>query len=160
VSSRPILLVDVDGVLNPYGFDAPPEGFQRFDVFSGEEPVLVSRMHGRWLRELGAVFDLMWATSWNDDANRLLAPLLGIEALPVVSMPEPPFPPSAKVGLIAAAIGSSVAAWLDDQHGEAAQAWANARRDPTLLVGIEPAIGLRRNDVDRLLAWSAVAGRG
>jgi hypothetical protein len=64
------------------------------------------------------------------------------------------------VGPIAAAVGSSAAAWLDDEHGEAAQAWAGERSDPTLLVGIEPAIGLRRSDVDRLLAWPAAAGRG
>jgi hypothetical protein len=37
-----------------------------------------------------------WVT-WNDDANRLLAPLLGISALPVVTMPQPPFEPCDKV---------------------------------------------------------------
>ena len=90
---RPALLLDVDGVLNPYGTGKCPDGFTEYDLFPGEEPVRLCLAHGGWISELRRVFDVAWATAWNDDANRLLAPLLGIAALPVVTMPSPPFQP-------------------------------------------------------------------
>ena len=86
---RPALLLDVDGVLNPYGTVTCPEGFTEYDLFAGEEPVRLCPAHGEWINELQHVFDVAWATAWNDDANRLLAPLLRIAALPVVTMPSP-----------------------------------------------------------------------
>jgi hypothetical protein len=86
---RPALLLDVDGVLNPYGAATCPEGFSAYDLFPSEEPVRLCPAHGDWISELRHVFDVAWATAWNDDANRLLAPLLGITALPVVAMPPP-----------------------------------------------------------------------
>ena len=98
---RPVLLLDVDGVLNPHGTVKCPKGFTEYDLFPGEEPVRLSPAHGEWINELQQVFDIAWATAWNDDANRLLAPLLGIAALPVVTMPSPPFQPRDKVPPIA-----------------------------------------------------------
>jgi hypothetical protein len=86
---RPALLLDVDGVLNPYGTAECLEGFSEYDLFPGEEPVRLCAAHGEWIDELRHVFDIAWATAWNDDANRLLAPLLRIAALPVVTMPSP-----------------------------------------------------------------------
>ena len=70
---RPALLLDVDGVLNPYGTAACPEGFTEYDLFPGEEPVRLCPVHGEWISELRHVFDVAWATAWNDEANRLLA---------------------------------------------------------------------------------------
>jgi hypothetical protein len=86
---RPVLLLDVDGVLNPYGTAACPEGFTEYGLFPGEAPVRLCPSHGEWITELRQVLDVAWATAWNEDANRLLAPLLGIAPLPVVTMPRP-----------------------------------------------------------------------
>ena len=58
---------------------------------------------------------LAWATAWNDDANRLLAPLLRIAALLVVAMPAPPFQPLIPV---------APAAGLTRQAVDQALAWA------------------------------------
>jgi hypothetical protein len=76
--------------------------------------------HGAWIGELRQVFDVAWATAWNDDANRLLAPLLGIAALPVVTMPAAPFQPCDKVAPIARFAGQRPAVWIDDLHPEEA----------------------------------------
>jgi hypothetical protein len=81
----------VDGVLNPYGTVQCPEGFTEYDLLPGEEPVRLCPAHGEWISVLWQVFDVAWATAWNDNASRLLAPLLGIAAIPVVTMPSPPF---------------------------------------------------------------------
>src|SRR2546423_14026266 len=100
--TRPLLLLDIDGVLNPYGTPDPPTGFTEHHLFPGEEPIRINPAHGAWITAASDVLDIAWASSWNDDANRLLAPLLHIAPLPVVTMPPSPFDPSQKVPLIAA----------------------------------------------------------
>jgi hypothetical protein len=152
--TRPLLLLDVDGVINPYGTPLPPAGYGEHHLFPGEEPVRVNPAHGAWITEAGAVLDIAWATSWNDDANRLLAPLLHIAALPVVTMPAPPFDPGAKVPLIAAYAQHRPAAWIDDLHTRQAHQWLEERTSPTLLVTTDPAIGLTRECIDRDSAWA------
>jgi hypothetical protein len=94
--SLPLLLLDVDGVLNPFAAPACPPGFSEHDFFPGEEPVRVCPAHGPWLQELATRFRLVWATAWGDDANRLLAPLLQVPELPVIAFPPVPFDPRDK----------------------------------------------------------------
>ena len=154
---RPVLFLDVDGVLNPFGPVCPP-GFAEHDLFPGEEPVRVNPEHGTWITELLAAFDIVWATFWNGDANRLLVPLLHIDPLPVLTMPLGPSPPSAKVPLIASCAGKRPAAWVDDAHTPEARAWSQARQAPTRLITTEPAVGLTRADVRQALEWARGLG--
>jgi hypothetical protein len=152
---HPALLLDVDGVLNPYGSVTCPEGFTEYDLFPGEEPVRLCLAHGEWISELRQVFDVAWATAWNDDANRLLAPLLGIAALPVVAMPSAPFQPRDKVAPVARFAEARPAVWIDDLHPAEAWAWSTGRHEPTLLIPVAPSIGLTRQAVDRALLWAS-----
>lgn len=154
---RPALLLDVDGVLNPYGTVTCPEGFTEHDLFPGEEPVRLCPLHGEWISELRQVFDVAWATAWNDDANRLLAPLLGIAVLPVVTMPSAPFQPRDKVSPVARFAAQRPAVWIDDLHPAEAWAWSTRRREPTLLIPVAPATGLTRQAVDQALIWARQA---
>jgi hypothetical protein len=151
---RPALLLDVDGVLNPYGTAECPAGFSEYDLFPGEEPVRLCAAHGEWIEELQHAFDIAWATAWNDDANRLLAPLLGIAALPVVPMPSPPFQPWDKIPPIAEFAGDRPAAWIDDLHPAEAWTWSTRRQERTLLIPVAPATGLTRQAVDQALRWA------
>ncbi|WP_326558034.1 HAD domain-containing protein [Micromonospora sp. NBC_01796] len=152
--NRPLLFLDIDGVLNP--FDGPcPAGFSEHDLFPGEESIRINPGHGAWITELTATFDVTWATSWNDDANRLLVPLLGISPLPVLTMPPVPFHPNAKVPLIAALAQDRPTAWIDDAHTHEARTWRDNRSAPTILVAADPAVGLTRAHVDQILTWSA-----
>jgi len=153
--SRPLLLLDVDGVLNPYGTARPPAGYTEHHLFpQDDEPVRVNPAHGAWITEARTVLDVAWATSWNDEANRLLAPLLHITPLPVITMPAAPFHPSDKIPLIAAYARQRPAAWIDDLHTPEAHDWAATRTSPTLLITADPAIGLTRDAVDHVIAWA------
>lgn len=151
---RPVLLLDVDGVLNPYGTPECPVGFTEHDLFPGEEPVRLCLTHGEWITELRQVFDVAWATGWNHEANRLLAPLLGIMALPVVTMPPVPFESRDKIPAIAQFVGQRPAVWIDDLHTPEAWTWSTTRQEPTLLIPVTPATGLTRGAVNHALTWA------
>ncbi|WP_242903125.1 HAD domain-containing protein [Actinomadura terrae] len=154
---RPVLLLDVDGVLNPYGTTECPAGFIEHDLFPGEDPVRLCPAHGEWIDQLQQVFDIAWATGWNDEANRLLAPLLGIQTLPVATMPPIPFQPRDKVPAIARFVGRRPAVWIDDLHTPEAWTWSTTRRQPTLLIPVSPTTGLTRQAVNRALTWAKQA---
>lgn len=74
---RPILFLDVDGVLNPLGSGRNPSGFIRYELLGYE--VWLSTAHGKWLGDLRRWFDLVWATTWEHEAPRLIAPRIGLE---------------------------------------------------------------------------------
>jgi hypothetical protein len=91
---KPVLLMDVDGVLNPYG--ALPRKFLKHGFvkhvidFDGTGNDLVdvhlNQEHGRFLTTLSDHFDPYWCTFWNHKANTLLTPLLGIDFFPVFEL--------------------------------------------------------------------------
>jgi hypothetical protein len=78
---RPLLYLDIDGVLNPV---CPTAAFTAHDIL--DYTVLLCDDHPAWLRELADMYTLVWATTWEHDANRHIAPLLGLDPLPVVEL--------------------------------------------------------------------------
>jgi HAD domain in Swiss Army Knife RNA repair proteins len=150
----PLLLLDVDGVLNPFAAPACPPGYTEHDFFPGEEPVRLCHAHGSWLRELATRFQIVWATAWGADANRFLAPLLQLPELPVIAFPPVPFHPRDKLPAITRYAGHHALAWIDDALPPEAHAWAANRRTPTLLISIDPAEGLTRPAIDQALQWA------
>src|SRR3712207_9363265 len=74
---RPILLLDVDGVLNAARVDLPA-GWER-GTFNGYvltwDPTITARL--RELHVSGRV-EIQWLTTWTADADRLLAEPMGL----------------------------------------------------------------------------------
>jgi hypothetical protein len=156
-TTRPIVLLDLDGVLNPFAAPACPDGYRERVFFEGEGPERFCPAHGDWIRELAVVADVWWATGWGEYANARYLPLLGVAPLPVVRFPPAPFEPELKVPAVAAVVGDRPAAWIDDNHTDAGRRWAAGRAAPTLLVAVDPAVGWTRADVDRVLDWARTA---
>jgi hypothetical protein len=130
-----------------------PDGFYEYELFpEDDEPVRLAAVHGEWLRELSAAFDLVWASAWGFQAHQLLGPILDLAEFPFVPMPPIPFPPEEKVPVASAFVGERAAAWIDDMIGDTAMRWAQARTAPTLLVPIDHKTGLTRPTVDQLLS--------
>jgi len=151
---RPLLLLDIDGVLNPWAAPTLPDGFKEHVLFPKDErPHRFSEHHGEWIRELARSFEVVWASAWGSVANQLLAPILRLPEFDWVPYPPTPFPPSSKVPSIAAFVGERSAAWVDDDITAEARAWASGRENPTLLVPVDPTIGLLPEHVRSLEVW-------
>jgi HAD domain in Swiss Army Knife RNA repair proteins len=156
MASRPLALVDIDGVLNPYAAPSCPPGFSEYRLFPNDaEPHWLCPTHGEWLRELAQVFDLVWASAWGTVAQQLLGPILDLDDFPFVPMPPIPFPPREKVAAIENYVGDRAVAWIDDVLEDEARQWAQSRPAPTLLVPVDPAVGITRRHVEDLLAWAS-----
>ena len=157
---KPLLMIDVDGVISLFDFDPanPPAGqFQLVDGIAH----LLSASAGEHVRELARVFELVWCTGWEEKANVYLPLALGLPGiLPYIPFDELGRPASARwklVGIEAYAGPSRPLAWVDDAHDDRCTEWAAARTAPTLLVSTEPAIGLTGAHVKELLTWSRQA---
>jgi len=152
---RPLLLVDVDGVLNPWLATETPAGFREYSFFPGER-VLLSEGHGVLLRELACSFELVWATAWEHRANRLICPAIALPELPVIEFPlagtDFGF---RKLPSVIESVGDRACAWIDDEHHPAHYDWARERDVPTLIVDIDPAVGLTAGVAADLAGWAA-----
>lgn len=146
--TRPLLLLDVDGVLlvvrTALGDD---------DEALEYEPTIHPEA-GAWLRELADAFDLVWATTWEDLANRMIAPALGLAPLPAIQFDMARHLPTPKLPSVIAWVGDRPCAWIDDDLQHDADTWAAGRAVPTLLVHADMSIGIERRHVDELLAWA------
>ena len=63
------------------GGRACPDGYGEFEFFPGER-VLLSPGHGELLTSLADSYELVWATAWEHNANRLICPVLALPNCP------------------------------------------------------------------------------
>src|ERR1700722_8122303 len=75
--NKPILMIDIDGVISLFGFDParPPAG--HFALVDGIAHFL-SASAGGHLRRLSKTFELVWCTGWEEKANEYLPLALGL----------------------------------------------------------------------------------
>ena len=162
--NRPLLLIDIDGVVSLFGFDHrhPPPG--RFVSVDGIVHFL-SAGAAEHLMALAGRFELAWCSGWEEKADEYLPFALGLPA----GLPHVRFEHEGdaggrhwKLAAIDRFAGDRRAlAWLDDGHDLSCDVWAAARDAPTLLVRTDPAIGLIRAHTATLTAWArAVSGEG
>ena len=154
---KPILAVDVDGVISLFGFDGDPHDAPgRFHLIDGIAHCIDEGVGTRLLR-LARRFELIWATGWEDRANDRLPTILGLPG----ELPYLTFDGNARFGTahwkveaIDRYARQRPLAWIDDCLDESCHAWAAARDAPTLLLSIESARGLADEDVETLLRWA------
>ncbi|WP_084728725.1 hypothetical protein [Streptacidiphilus neutrinimicus] len=177
-----MLLVDVDGPLNPYAAKPHrrPQGYRTHRLTTPRWEAAERRRLSEWGLPLKAVkplrvwlnpghgpalaalpFDLVWATTWEEEANAFLAPLLGLPTLPFLSWPQPR--PQREDGvfwktpeIVAWARGRPFA-WVDDQITEADRGWVHAHHQGrALLHRIDPKVGMTAADFARLRDWASL----
>ncbi|MFJ4908783.1 hypothetical protein ACIQCR_27400 [Streptomyces sp. NPDC093249] len=155
----PLLFLDVDGPLIPFG----ERGGTPHPTYPPAPPASVSPLlarldPARGPRLAALPYELVWATTWEDDANAWVAPRLGLPPLPVVRWPDDgPGPGGGVHGktpvLVAWAAGRPFA-WVDDEIGPADRAWVDGHHPgPALLRRVDPGQGLTRADFAALAEW-------
>ena len=153
-----MILLDVDGVLNP-SFSSQQrsqlvhhDGWRHGRAWSNglEYHLLLNPEHGRWLRDIAAEAsaDLAWASTWEDLANQFVGPVIGLPPLP--------FAPAALHNKARSVVGWTAGrpfAWLDDSADELAQAGRLAQGQPHLCVLVDAHTGLTQEHLSQVRAW-------
>ncbi len=158
-TNRPLLMLDIDGVLSLFGFPPhdPPAG--SFHAIEGI-PHFLSAAAAPQLQRLSSVFDLVWASGWEERANDHLPALLGLPSpLPFLTFAREAAAGRSmrahwKLHAVDSYAGSRPLAWVDDAFNDACERWAAARAFPTLLIATEPAVGLTAQHAERLIGWA------
>ncbi|ANZ38990.1 hypothetical protein BBK82_25890 [Lentzea guizhouensis] len=150
----PLLFLDVDGPLLPFAGAKHTGPADANPLLARLDP-----LHGPWLASLPC--ELVWATTWGTDANDVLAPLLGLPALPVATWPEDRETEDSDHaaglhwktrGLVALA-GTRPFAWVDDEITEKDRAWVADHHGQALLHRVDPRHGLTDADYLTIDAW-------
>ena len=102
----------------------------------------VAREHG---------LELVWATTWERQANEWIAPRVGLPELPVITFGTGAVVKRTSVGPWA---GDRPLAWFDDMFTELDHGWASERAGATLLVPVSPHVGLRESDLKPVAEWA------
>lgn len=156
LSPKPVLAVDVDGVISLFGFDGPLDQVPgSFHLIDGVAHCIADGV-GRRLMRLADHFEMIWATGWEERANDHLPLLLGLSG----DLPTLTFGGRARFGTahwkldaLAKFSGERPLAWIDDSLDDSCHEWAAKRRAPTLLVPTESETGLTDAQTDAILDW-------
>ncbi|QXE36141.1 hypothetical protein KQY30_19750 [Streptomyces sp. GMY02] len=168
-AQRPLLFLDVDGPLIPFGATPRerPDGYPTYrtsrEVAAADANPLLARINPEYGPRLMALrCDLVWATTWMTDANDVVAPWLGLPELPVVTWPDPS-DEDERAGLhwktrplLDWADGRPFV-WVDDEITDTDRAWVTAyHQGHALLHRVDPRQGLTDPDFAALAKWLRV----
>ncbi|MGA5249911.1 HAD domain-containing protein [Streptomyces pseudogriseolus] len=162
---RPLLFLDIDGPLIPFGSPYPPPLAAPADA----NPLLARIDPRIGARPSALGCSLVWATTWGEEANEVVAPLLGLPRLPVLGLPEEseegeegrgPRGLHWKTPALVAWAGGRPFVWVDDEVGAVDRQWvAAAHPGPALLHRVDPARGLQESDFRTIREWLAALDR-
>jgi hypothetical protein len=156
---RPILAVDIDGVISLFGFEEQPQGIgAEMELIDGALHC-ISMPAGERLSRLAEHYEMVWATGWERGGERI-SQLLGLPRWPALRFKGAVRFGSAdwKLEPLGRYAEGRPLAWIDDSLDEACYAWARGRSEPTLLVDTEPELGLQEVHVEALLGWARSLG--
>ncbi|MBX9366466.1 HAD domain-containing protein [Streptomyces sp. WAC04114] len=168
-AERPILFLDVDGPLIPFGAD-----FSGLQAPASDSEVSVGQgnpLLGRLAPDLGSRLtaldcDLVWASTWMEEANEAVAPRIGLPRLPVVEWRDAdadadrsPLGLHWKTPRLVEWARCRPFIWVDDEISSMDRIWVAARHPgPSLLHRVDPAKGLEEADFSVFADWLGALG--
>lgn len=162
MTKRPLVLLDVDGVLNPARRHSLRLRHYECVLDGHTYRILLNARHGRKLarlaRDTGA--ELAWATTWEQHANVEIGPRIGLPILPVIEVNSDPGTRAGehfKTRHVAEYVARRPFVWFDDNLG--APDWQYLKDHPGvdefLLVDVDPRTGLTDGHLSQARAWLA-----
>ena len=150
--ARPLLLMDVDGVLLPFREKREGSGWRHVTLHWDFED------NGPLIRRLMQNFDLVWNTT--HDANGYVGPAHGIEPRPAIDLSTTHCAPGPrdhtwKLPCVVEFAGDRPLAWVDDDLEDDAFEWARGRGSPTHLVKVPRESGFNSDVAAELKAFAA-----
>jgi hypothetical protein len=160
-AEKPLLMVDIDGVISLFGVSVLAHADPRLAEGSFHSiegiPHFLSATAAAHLLDLSELFELVWASGWEERANDHLPHLLGLPVgLPFLRFSRAVGRSNAhwKLDAIEHHAAGRALAWVDDALDRECRAWADARSAPTLLVQTEPERGLTELEARLLGDWA------
>ena len=159
---KPLLLIDIDGVISLWGFDPNRRPGGAFHPVEGIVHFLSSEAACHLLALLD-LYDPAWCSGWEERANEHLPGAIGLGPFPHLTFPRDTragttTPGHWKLEAVDAYAGDRPAAWIDDAFNDHCHDWAARRAAPTLLVETEPSTGLTAEHAQTLRAWATRRG--
>jgi hypothetical protein len=160
----PVLALDIDGVISLFGFEQPdtPQGHaDPTHKPPGDYHLVDGMLHcintqtGPQINRLAQIYEVIWASGWEDKANQYLPQILGVPEFRHLTFDGRARFGTAhwKLDAIEEFAGDRALAWVDDSLDRSCYEWAEAREAPTLLVPTDSAIGMTETHVGALEAW-------
>lgn len=165
---KPLLLMDIDGVLN--AFSAKDHTVYRQDRALGFW-LMLHRSHPEWVAELEAEFEVMWATMWQDQSPAFAEragfghdwEYIDFDHYWNAEQRKPGLRTGNGVGNykhagIVATLADRPGAWIDDDMTPQQIRWASSRSQwgtPTLFIQPAASHGMLRKHVDLLLEFAS-----
>lgn len=157
---RPLLALGIDGVVSLWAAHSATEGLTVREVRRADGKrlrMILEDAHPFALRQLAGRFELAWVTVAGDDANDSITPMFGLPPLHCIRPIARPGGGIDRVTPVLRYGAGRALAWVDQAFGVEthAEAWSSGRHDlPTLLLPTDPALGLTRDDLWRLLSFA------
>lgn len=176
MSTKPLLLLDVDGVVNAFAPRRPHVVRKAQTGRTNKGLPITYTLHfdnevAAMIETLQDHFDVVWCTMWNHAANTELVPMLGIDEMPVMHCSHNDgldilddqgydFRQAqrlwyAKTPLVPAYVGDTPFVWIDDDHSDADRRYLAAQMDqPFRLIKTDAYDGLTWDDVNAAIAFA------
>lgn len=160
---KPYLFLDVDGVINP---DFSNGSFRKREALGWKKTHITTPDDGKTWRvfydpamgarilKVAREFDaeLAWATTWKDNANTFIAPLIGLPKLPVA----PTYADTKAQDLMRWLPKGRKFTWLDDDYQVATSAFIQPPDHH--VIWVDPRVGLTDKNLEHAGAWLSIQG--